>query len=74
MFFRNFPHDFVDGVFPGTLAHICGEMGIERLVHISHLAASLDAPGIMVKRGSDQLRAKVRSSLQLKCALDRRSS
>ena len=57
--FRNFPHEFVDGVFPGRLAEICSEMGIERYIHISHLAAAHDTPGRMVARGSDMLRAKV---------------
>jgi len=38
------PYTDVHGTFPGVLAQVCADQGIERLVHVSALGASVDAP------------------------------
>jgi len=38
------PFADVHGTFPGVLAQVCADQGIERLVHVSALGASVDAP------------------------------
>lgn len=34
----------VNGTFPGVLAQVCADYGVERLVHVSALGATFDAP------------------------------
>ena len=41
---RNFSFDDVHRDFPERLARICKELGVERLVHVSALGATLDHP------------------------------
>ena len=57
--FRN--HSFKEVHIEGAerIARIAKEVGVERLIHMSHLNASKDPKPCVLKNGSEFLRSKV---------------
>ena len=57
--FRNYDFKAVNVEGAARIARIAKEMGVEKLVHFSHLNASANPKPIYVKGGSEYLKTKV---------------
>lgn len=65
---KNFDFKSVNVEGPARIARIAKEMGVEKLVHMSHLNASPNPKAIYVKGGSEYLRTKYYGELAVRDA------
>lgn len=64
--FRRFSYDDVHEKGARTVARVCREMGVERLVHMSALNASAEPQAAMLKGGSNFLKSKFKGELAVR--------
>jgi len=63
---KNFSYTDVNVTGPATIAKVCREMGVQRLVHMSSINASPDPERVFLKRGSEWLRTKYAGELAVR--------
>lgn len=63
---KNFSFEDVNVTFPATLARICREMGVKRLVHMSSINARAEPERAFLPKGSKWLRTKYQGELAVR--------
>jgi len=63
---KNFSYADVNITGPERIARICREMGVQRLVHMSHVNASPNPETVFLKNGSEFLKTKYEGELAVK--------
>eukprot|EP00088_Acartia_fossae_P011053 TRINITY_DN1553_c0_g1_i1.p1 TRINITY_DN1553_c0_g1~~TRINITY_DN1553_c0_g1_i1.p1 ORF type:complete len:439 (-),score=115.43 TRINITY_DN1553_c0_g1_i1:325-1611(-) len=63
---KNFSYTDVNVKIPETIAKVCREMGVKRLVHMSHINARAEPERAFLKNGSEFLRTKYQGELAVR--------